>query len=75
MIKIQAYSQEILILERNSIYEDEIIKEWVKEELSGIKDKEEISNAIQEILELKNGEEYVVWHNDKQLIRARRLPS
>jgi hypothetical protein len=69
MLRIESYSKEILVIEHNSIHEYEIIKEWIKEELIGIKDIDEISNTVEELLKLKKGEKHIVWHNDKQLLK------
>ena len=68
MLLIESYSKEKLEIKVESISDIEVVKEWIKEELVGIKPEYEILNIIEEILRMKIGEKNVVYNGERVLL-------
>lgn len=61
------------IIKINRLNKEQIVKEIIREELSGIKAEYEIENIICEVRKLKENEEYVVYEGEDLLLEIQNL--
>ncbi|WP_099192177.1 hypothetical protein [Tepidibacter mesophilus] len=73
MIIVNVFTGELFEGEKQTLQEQESIKEWIREQLNGIMEQYEIKHVIEQILDLKDGESDEIYNGENLLLEIKNI--